>query len=590
MADIYFRPDGANRFQIRSAAGLTLPSAWLDQEFNRIYSYLNTIEGGGATTGSEWATVQVEATPASTTSFTVEGDYSGVFEALRAIRFKDDNDTYTISHIKSVAYVGGTNLTTVTVYDAVVPATIEAIEVGLIGSEAQPIPSLSYKTRTSGYTVGASDEVIFVDDGTVGNLTKTWDDGATGGDETAYYALWITLPVASDMPGKLLCIKKISGSYRTIVASTATRTDTTEGGVTTHNYSYVFQIYGDSEAKNRVTLKGIGDCYWLFSNGNRWYELTPEASETVKGVVRFATDSEMTLTAEQLADDEELSKNLAVSPYQVDKEYLRTDGSNLRFASNYIYKAPNGVASLVNNNIIVYNGLGLNIPDGRDDDGVIKVKKLELDSNITYAPVEVTNKTKLLFLREDKSLQSILAKDFFACYETPTPINTTTGDRIIWFDWGSNTIKESTDNGTNWTTFNGGGPICLYYGNGTTVTFIEPYAPVGFLDRTAFQTGIRYDKRQVISYAAPNFSASFTRAAGSFSYPYPFWVFAHCGHHDSARIILTVGGTTFITSGTGSYNQGYGTAWFVDANETISVTGGALTINIVPCKGKLLFE
>ena len=41
MTDIYNRPDGKNRFQIRSAANLTLPSAWLDQEFNNLYYILN---------------------------------------------------------------------------------------------------------------------------------------------------------------------------------------------------------------------------------------------------------------------------------------------------------------------------------------------------------------------------------------------------------------------------------------------------------------------------------------------------------------------------------------------------------------------
>jgi hypothetical protein len=164
------------------------------------------------------------------------------------------------------------------------------------------------------------------------------------------------LPVAGAFPGKLLCVKKISGTYQTIVSSGFTHTTETVGTDTVHHNTYTFQIYGDTTAKNRVTLKGIGDCYWLFSNGSNWYELTPEASETVKGIVRFATEDEMSLTAQQMADEEDLSKTLAVNPYQIDKAYMRTDGSNLRFASNFIYKAPNGVAALVNNNIVIYNG------------------------------------------------------------------------------------------------------------------------------------------------------------------------------------------------------------------------------------------
>lgn len=502
MADIYFRPDGANRFQIRSAAGLTLPSAWLDQEFNRIYSYMNTIEGGGATTGSEWATVQVEATKVSSTSFSVEGDYSGVFEILRAIRFKDDSDVYTLSHIKAVSYVGGTNLTTVTVYDAVVPEEISAIDVGLIGSEAQPIPSFSYRTRTSGYTIGASDQIVLVDDGTVGNLTKTWDDGATGGDETSYYALWITLPVASDMPGKLLCIKKIGGGYRTIVASTATRTDTTVGDVTTHTYSYVFQIYGDTDAKNRVTLKGVGDCYWLFSNGNRWYELTPEASETVKGIVKLANADEMTLSAQQIADDESLSRTLAVSPYQLDSHYLRNDGSNISFSSNFIYKTPtstNGSAAYLDGtDIVVPSGVGVVIPMGRGDDGAAINTQVETKQLYRISQLEVSNKTKMLFLvynptTKEISFRSFFSKDVIYGYDNHIIRQTYPqwSNECIWFNYRWNQWFYSSDNATNWTAFYGV-ILCEYSGNGTSVTAVYTRSAAGLATRDEI-AGIRRD-------------------------------------------------------------------------------------------------
>lgn len=496
MADVYFRPDGQNRFQIRSAANGTLPSAWLDQEYNRIYTYLNSIQtSGGTVSGSEWATVEVEATQISTGSFSVEGDYTAAFEQGRAIRLTDDSDVRAYSHIKSATYVAGTNTTTVVLYDAIVPATINAVDVGLIGKAAQPIPSLNYITRTAtNYTVQASDQVILVDDSNIGSLTQVWDDGYVGSSASdgSYYALLIRLPVAGDFPGKLLCVKKIAGTYTTIVSAPFTHSQTIEDTSYTNTNTYTFQIYGDTAAKNRVTLKGIGDCYWLFSNGSRWYEITPEASETVKGIVRFATEEEMSLTAQQMADNEDLSKTLAVNPYQVDKAYMRTDGSNLRFASNFIYKNPNGTAALVNNNIVVYSGLGVNIPKGRDEDGVLKSEKLELAQNYTYAPTEVTEKLKLLFIRYDEendsvSLQTVLTKNFFIGYRVPEPYNTTSGEEIIWFDWSANLLKESTDNGTNWTTFNGSGPICEFYGNGTYTTNIQPFAPVGFVTRDDYE-------------------------------------------------------------------------------------------------------
>lgn len=515
MADVYFRPDGQNRFQIRSAANGTLPSAWLDQEYNRIYTYLNGIQtSGGTVSGSEWATVDVEGTKVSTSSFSVEGDYTGAFEQGRAIRLTDDSDVQAYSHIKSATYVAGTNTTTVVLYDAIVPETIEAIDVGLIGKNAQPIPSMNYTTRTSQYTVGASDQIIFVNDGNIGSLTQVWDDEQVNG--TSYYALLINLPVAGAVPGKLLCVKKISGTYQTIVSSGFTHTTETVGTDTVHHNTYTFQIYGDTVAKNRVTLKGVGDCYWLFSNGSNWYELTPEASETVKGVVRFATEAEMTLTAQQIADEEDLSKTLAVSPYQADKNYMRTDGRNLRFASNYIYASPNGVAALVNNNIVVYNGLGVAIPDGRDDDGVIKTKKVALSQNETHNPVEVTEKHKYLFVVYDSqddstSLQPILCQNYYMGYSKPSPLGTETGDYILWFDYTTNYLKLSTDNGTNWTTFVGAGPICEFWGNGTYTTNIIAYEPVAFLTRDDLDSIYR----QVILNERVDYSAGVSLSVNS---------------------------------------------------------------------------
>lgn len=487
MADVYFRPDGQNRFQIRSAANGTLPSAWLDQEYNRIYTYLNGIQtSGGTVSGSEWATVDVEGTQVSTSSFSVEGDYTGAFEQGRAIRLTDDSDVQGYSHIKSATYVAGTNTTTVVLYDAIVPETIKAIDVGLIGKDAQPIPSMNYTTRTSQYTVGAIDQIIFVNDGNIGSLTQVWDDEQVNG--SSYYALLINLPVAGAVPGKLLCVKKISGTYQTIVSSGFTHTTETVGTDTVHHNTYTFQIYGETAAKNRVTLKGIGDCYWLFSNGSNWYELTPEASELVKGITRFAKEEEM--SAE---DAEDLSRNLAVSPYQLEKAYMRADGSNLRFASNFIYKAPNGTAALVNNNIVVYSGLGINIPTGRDANGILTSTKVELPSNETFAPTEVTEKHKLIFVRYDSgndsfSLQSVLAKNFWMGYGSPIIKDTVVGDEIIWFDWENNLLKESTDSGANWTTFNGSGPICEYYGNGTYITNIQPYDSLGLITREDVST------------------------------------------------------------------------------------------------------
>lgn len=486
MTTIYNRPDGKNRFQIRSAAKLTLPSAWLDQEFNLIYGILNGLTISDTVSASEWTSISGTYTQDSTTSFSVSGDLTSVFYPLRSIQFTDNNETTYDSHIQSSTYDSGTDTTTVVVYDPIVPATITKVGVGLISSESATIPSSNVVLKNNNYTVRADDKIVLVNDSMSYTGTLIYDDGQVGGD--GYPALLITLPQPSDLPKKLLCVKKFAGEYRTIVSSAFSHSSAlNDDNELVHTNTYDFQILGDTTAKNRVTLDGIGDCYWFISDGTNWYELTPEASETVKGLVRFANDEEMTLSAQQIADDETLRKDLAVSPFNLDAHYLRTDASNMRFSSNYIYQAPNGVAALVNNNIVVYKGLGLNIPTGRDENGVITTKKLELNNNLTFAPVEVTDKLKLMFVGADSTLQPVLAENYYVGYSAPIPLNTQVGDVIIWFDFSSNLLKESTDNGSNWTTFDGAGPICEFYGNGVNITNILSYASVGFLTRDELQ-------------------------------------------------------------------------------------------------------
>lgn len=483
MTVTYNRPDGKNRFQIRSAACLTLPSAWLDQEFNSIYSILNGFSVSEDVSASEWTKVDGTYTQISATSFSVAGDKTSDFEALRAIQFIDGSNNDTYSHISSASYDSGTGITTVVVYDSVVPATISKVSVGFTSSTSTALPSVHTRNITADWVVDATDQIILADDSAAS--TTTYDDGQVGG--SSYTALWVTLPVASYFPNKLICVKKIAGGTQTIIAAASTLTITQNAQrENVYTYNYDFNILGDTAAQGRITLKGVGDCVWLVSNGTNWYELTPEASETVKGIVRFATNDEMTLTAQQIAAGDDLPKNLAVSPYNADKEYMRTDASNMRFASNYIYTAPNGVPAFIDTNIEIYKGLGLNVADGRDDNNVCKSKKVELTSNHTISDADVSSAKHLLFIDVSggaEVMTPILAKNYYVGYSAPTVTGTQTNDKVIWFDYTQNLLRLSTDNGTNWTTFDGAGPVCEYSGNGTSITYFQAYAPLAFLTR-----------------------------------------------------------------------------------------------------------
>lgn len=510
MTTTYNRPDGKNRFQIRSAARLTLPSAWLDQEFNWIYNALNSITISDTVSASEWTAISGTYTQESVSSFSVSGNLTSVFTPWRAIQFTDENEVLYNSHIQSSSYSDSTDITTVFVYNPIVPATISKVAVGLISEDSATIPSSHVVIKTNNYTIGALDKIVLVNDSMSYTSTIVYDDGQVGGD--GYPALLITLPEPSTLSGKLVCVKKFSGEYKTIVSSAFTHSAAlNDDNELVHTNTYDFQILGDSVAKNRVELNGIGDCYWFISDGNNWYELTPEASETVKGIVKIANESEMTLTAQQIADGETLRKDLAVSPYHLDIDYLRTDASNMRFSSNYIYQSPNGVAALINNNIVVYKGLGLNVPDGRDENGVIVTKKHELNQNLTFAPVEVTDKLKLLFVGTDNTLQPILGANYYIGNQVPTVTDTQVGDVVIWFDLSSNLLKESTDNGTNWTIYDGCGPICEFYGNGTNITHITPYSAVGFLTRE----NLGYIARNAIKQQELDWSAQISYAKDS---------------------------------------------------------------------------
>lgn len=491
MTQTYSRPDGKNRFQIASASERPLFSSWLDQEFNSIYGVLNGLTISDEISASEWTNVTGTFTRESTTSFSVTGNLASVFEALRAIQFTDPNNVTTTSHILSSSYNDGTGITTVTVYDAVVPSTISKVNVGLISEESATIPSVDVKTKTANYTVGAKDQILLVDDSQSYTGTMMFDDNAevVAGNTNGYYATLITLPQPSVLPNKLLCVKKIAGSYKTIVLSHYLHAEVQSGDDTIHQYTYDFQILGDSSSKNRITLSSIGDCVWIVSNGTNWYELTPEASETVKGIVRFATSDEMTLTAQQIEDGEELSKTLAVSPYNADANYMRTDASNMRFASNYIYKTSQyGAATLENDySVLVQNGLGINIPTGRDNDGVSTSKRYELSSNAQLPGTEdVSEEKHSIFVKSDGTLLITLSKNYHTGYQKPVIEGTTTGTKIMWFDFTENLLKWSDDNGTNWVHFDGAGPIAEYWGDGTKVTNLVPFAPVGFVNREEY--------------------------------------------------------------------------------------------------------
>ena len=484
MTTQYNRPDGDNRFIRRSASIGTLPSQWLDQEINLLYAILNALLLNPTQNVSDWSVISATSTQVSTTSFSVPGDLTTSFYALKAVRLKDSDSAYFYSYVKSSTYNSGLDITVVTLYGAVVPATIEGCAVGFSSKTAADMMSVLGVSVTANRTVQYTDKVLLADD--TNAVTNMWPEDDDGQMASAL-SLVITLPPASDYDGRFLIVKKIAGAQQTIICSPYTMTTSTDGeGNTIHTYTYDFQISG----QNRITLKGIGDISVLYTFNGAWYELTARSSESVAGLSRYATESEMSLTAAQQAAGKELSRVLGVNPYQLDKAYLRNTAQNTKFVSNFIHKAPNGTSALVNNQIIIYNGLGLAIPNGRDaTDNSVANKLFELETQIAISNAEVSKTKKLLFVLDDGTWQEILFDNYYEGFLSPgTGLGSGT---IYWYDLTENKMKKSLNGGSTWAQVMACGPICKYSGDGTNITTFQSYSPVALATEASLENIIK---------------------------------------------------------------------------------------------------
>lgn len=588
MSNKYIRPDGKNRFKIRSANLGTLPSAWLDEEFNQIIKYLNGFVDSATINASEWRIINDNFQFDTNSSFTVSGDLSGSFEALNAIKFTDNSGVEATTHIKSSVYNADTDTTVVTVYDAVVPANIKEISVGFLSKDSTAIPSVLVETKSTNYTVGAKDQVLLLD--TTNAVTEIWEEGGTGTTGTGELALIVKLPNASDLEGKMVALKKVKGVYDVIVSSEYEHnTSYNDDQELVHNYTYNFQIFGEEEEKNRVVLSGVGEVAVFVSDGEKWYEITPNATEKVKGLVRLATEEEMKLTSEQIAEGEELKKDIAVSPFQADKSFLRTDARNNKFSSNFIYQAPNGVASLLDGSIVIHKDLGIAMPNGKDEDGVLINKELAFDENFVYAPIEVSEKKKLLFVTETKTAFPVFSSNYFIQYGQPTTTQLQgieEGSPVMWFDFVENKLKYSTDNGTNYTTWEGAGPIAEYYGDGAVVSNLQSYGAVGFLTRDNLQniykqvvSNLTLDYDSQVSFPNPNTTPFNVPASGV--------CLIRFGMRNTAPEVLVNGSVAAFSVHDEVDNDFYSIPVVVEKGDTVTISGASREYRgiFVPYKG-----
>lgn len=123
-----------------------------------------TMDQVGKAEDMDWWTLE-SATPsyASASTFTVTGNQEGVYTEHRSLKLTQGADAY--GHVDQAAYDSGTNLTTVTVRNAVVDSGLTAVEYG------QPAENMPY-----GAALASSADSVPLADGN-GLLADGWTPG-----------------------------------------------------------------------------------------------------------------------------------------------------------------------------------------------------------------------------------------------------------------------------------------------------------------------------------------------------------------------------------------------------------------------------
>lgn len=163
----YARPKGDSRFQEVSNSKVGLPSLELDGEFNALKDYLNSL-GSYTANVSEWVIEDGVPTFVSLTQFTLVGDLTTTYLPYRAlIAILGATPVYTA--VDSSSYSAGTGLTTVTVRDEVLTASLSQVKYGLLGPETDklsvPITALTVPvvSKAVDYVATKHDAIILVD-------------------------------------------------------------------------------------------------------------------------------------------------------------------------------------------------------------------------------------------------------------------------------------------------------------------------------------------------------------------------------------------------------------------------------------------
>ena len=172
---------------------------------------------------------------------------------------------------------------------------------------------------------------------------------------------------------------------------------------------------------------------------------TPDATETVKGIVRLATSNEVTAG---------INDSAAITPLKLksklDTKQDKSTAVNYNNISNCITEIPQDIKLELNNGTLTLKaGSKLYIPNGFESDGTTKKFDTKIiESDIIFSALNYSTNLHIISLLSSNLIQALMTEtQQFSGDTAPTPTNV----YAFWYDTTNNIVKYTIDNGSTWT-------------------------------------------------------------------------------------------------------------------------------------------
>ena len=201
---------------------------------------------------------------------------------------------------------------------------------------------------------------------------------------------------------------------------------------------------------------------------------TPDATETVKGIVRLATSEEVTAGT---------NDSTAITPLKfkskIDTKQDKSTAVNYDNISNCITYIPQDIKLELNNNntIVLKKGSIVYIPNGTGN-----FDKVTITQDVSDI-ADTNRETMLFYLPGQNGLGQMPAEYCFSGATAPT--NFYGGIYAIWYDTANNLIKLTGNGGANWDS-GYSFPICLAHETTTTYSISQVFNGFGYIGSTIF--------------------------------------------------------------------------------------------------------